>query len=355
MALTDKVIFGIDDNRIEAKYNKEHLRLGATVYVTKDNCIENFVFSIHQQEKSIPYYVTWISPSTWYVVLKSQYSLDERLVSNTIQAVSKYMNTSDVRLALEFAAKEICPERMFMTKEYERSRLAAISSVIKRLDLCDRLWSFQVRKEIFYHHLSLISYLLLTCFDILGQPANWLDFGSWLNTKKTSYCVEQDEVLKDIEKKSLDPISITKAFYSYYCKKYGTKNSFFSFLHEILPRDSRRILLCSFSISELDNPPSLGNRRFWTDKEKERYLFIFRNKYTHRAEFIEGICREILDRPSDNITILGAIEQNFEAHKWFSVDVIESWPSPIKEAVKAGLASYLNKIIISNCIREKNK
>jgi len=153
MALTDKVIFGIDDNRIEAKYNKEHLRLGATVYVTKDNCIENFVFSIHQQEKSIPYYVTWISPPTWYVVLKSQYSLDERLVSNTIEAVSKYMNTSDVRLALEFAAKEICPERMFMTKEYERSRLAAISSVIKRLDLCDRLWSFQVRKEIFYHHL----------------------------------------------------------------------------------------------------------------------------------------------------------------------------------------------------------
>ena len=44
----------------------------------------------------------------------------------------------------------------------------------------------------FRHYSSLLNYLCLTSFDVLGQKKEWIDFSSWLNSKKK-------EIIKELK------------------------------------------------------------------------------------------------------------------------------------------------------------
>ncbi|QSJ17503.1 hypothetical protein JYQ62_01015 [Nostoc sp. UHCC 0702] len=70
----------------------------------------------------------------------------------------------------------------------------------------------------YIQHDALVNYLLLTCFDILGQPKDWLSFNGWLTSKETKS--EREEAVSLISE-SITTIEATKKIHDFYLDKYG--------------------------------------------------------------------------------------------------------------------------------------
>jgi hypothetical protein len=98
--------------------------------------------------------------------------------------------------------------------------------------------------------------------------------------------VHEIEVIPALASVSADSdyFQTTITLYKFYNDRYGVRSSFFRFLHEVLPKDQRDILLSSIEIKSLENPPYIGENTSSDEAEKEKYLFKLRNDYTHKAQ-----------------------------------------------------------------------
>jgi hypothetical protein len=130
----------------------------------------------------------------------------------------------------------------------------------------------------YIQHDALVDYLLLTCFDILGQPEEWLDFNSWLTSSRKNS--EREEAVSLISE-SVTQIEATKKIYDFYQDKYGVKKSFYRFINEVLDQEAQERLLSSVKIEHInkdsksviiDNP-----------NKKKSFLYDSRNLFTHQA------------------------------------------------------------------------
>lgn len=121
-------------------------------------------------------------------------------------------------------------------------------------------------------------YLILTCFDILGQTDEWSDYDTWLvsNAKKN----ERENIFNKHREKDLNKllISINKD----YKEIYGVKKSFVNFIRKIISDKNRGLLYASISGIKLLTESS-GGRIDLTDKQKEDFLFKIRNSFTHKG------------------------------------------------------------------------
>jgi hypothetical protein len=127
---------------------------------------------------------------------------------------------------------------------------------------------------------ALLAYLALTCFDILGQPSEWLEFGAWLQSKN-----KMDERVLIFEKyKDLSLEQMTVSVYKDYMIVYGVKNSFFRFIHEIISKENRRKLLDSIMVREIHSSAQIND----SDEAKEKFLFKARNFFTHKGIAMTG-------------------------------------------------------------------
>ena len=79
---------------------------------------------------------------------------------------------------------------------------------------------------------SLRIYLLLTCFDLLGQPDEFRDYQSWLSSSST---LEERRIAESKLTNPNDPISVAVELHRAYLDIYGTKNSFYRFVQRVLP------------------------------------------------------------------------------------------------------------------------
>ncbi len=123
---------------------------------------------------------------------------------------------------------------------------------------------------------SLVNYLLLTCFDLLGQEGKWYDFGAWL---QAGAC--KDDVTSTIEKKCnvSSVLEATRTLHQYWQDQYGVRRSFYRFIDEVLNDASRRSLTQSVQITHNDRT---GNASIVVDDRKKRqFLFECRNLFTH--------------------------------------------------------------------------
>lgn len=158
------------------------------------------------------------------------------------------------------------------------------------------------------HYSALRNYLILTCFDILGQPAEWLTFDSWLKSKKARK--EREEIFSKYH--GLDAIEVSIGVHSDYNKIYGVKNSFYKFLKEILSEANRKRLLDSIKVSHIYQDPvyhedgsvTSGLSRPITVDEEEKYklLYQIRNVFTHRGESISSGAAGIFENYDDFYT-----------------------------------------------------
>jgi hypothetical protein len=169
-------------------------------------------------------------------------------------------------------------------------KLLSLEEYFKGIDLIQHGSGFATHP--YRHFAALVDYLALTCFDILGQPADWLSFDGWLSSKK-----KKDERESVIAQYSDLPLNMQlKAVHTWYLKSYGVKNSFYRFIREVISPEDRRKLLDSIRVRITVRPGEKiiqdGKEMYSlpmaidypaTDLEKEEFLYNARNSFTHKG------------------------------------------------------------------------
>lgn len=326
----DYVTFAIDTKRIRTQFDKTQLKLGSVVYVQFSASEEPIAVSARMSEGTIAYSIRWISPSEWNIELTQGFKLRPEFAQRIQEEIGEYISRTKIEAALQVFTNRVRKEHFYKTSELGNNPLSLVYTVLERLDLCFRIKQPEVEKTLFAYHEPLVSYLYLTCFDRLGQPAEWVDFGSWL--KSSRHKDEREIALSNIIQTE-NVIEVAQTLHSDYTALYGVKSSFFRFLREILPPDIYRELLDSIEIDKLKNPPNLEKLPDGNDAEREKYLFKRRNDYTHRADF-KPPGGEWLGRSYSNHN------QEFHTEYWTSTRT-RNWPEILDKVVRVGLANYL--------------
>lgn len=351
MAL-ETVFFGLLNDRFETTFDRSQLRIGRIVYVTFDAIGKPQAFSVNKSEYATPYCISWISPSEWYVVLRTRPVPEPELIDRVTSAVGGYLSRDVVEGVLYTISQDIPLEQVFKSSAHEESRLHLVKTVVERLDLVKRLQEQEVSKALWMHDTALSVYLLLTCFDRLGQPADWLPFDAWLAASRTSH--ERVAALK-ILPADTPHIEAAKALTKWYNDQYGVRSSFFRFLHEVLPDETRRQLLSSIEIEVRTLPPRIDTVPPVSHQDKEKYLLKLRNDYTHKSHVrTRAGSEDELSRhfQSDNRNTWFYQEHTVDAEKWTTIRTF-GWPYTLENAVRVGLAAYMNKIALEAADSER--
>jgi hypothetical protein len=352
------VVFLLSD--IERGYNyfvpKEHVLLGRCFHVLLDFTVPKPTARIepHPFDGSHPRYATRIKffdnevtldpPAQFSIYLHE--TLPDDFVNNDVDViyplVADALTRGEVTQACRNLASDIEIAKFYSTEHRRSSNLEAVKTVIARLDLCARLNGEEARDILETHQRDLVTYLLLTCFDRLGQPARFLTFDQFLSSRRKR--AARAAILESMSVN--DPVESAKALYQGYLKQYGVKNSFFRFLNEVLPASYRVALLESLTIMDTPQIPLTGNNHEASDDEKLRYLFDLRNAYTHRAEFKPGLTsyRSIAPFPHEENTLI--FHDQIHRQTTFRSVLTKSWIPTLFETVRQGLVARLQNSII---------
>lgn len=134
---------------------------------------------------------------------------------------------------------------------------------------------------------GLITYLLLTCFDQLGQDEKGFRFfPHWLKSSKTKD--ERDEILNKVSKEDnpMDEhgnpnLDYIEKVYDNYHKIYGNKNSFMYFIDNLLSEEDRIELFQQVKIETITSDDWGMTITRETDDDIRNWLYETRNNYTH--------------------------------------------------------------------------
>jgi len=193
---------------------------------------------------------------------------------------------------------------------------------------------------------ALMYYLLLTCFDLLGQSPEWVSFSEWLESKRKA--VEREEAVRSIPDGS-NPVDIARHLNSRYEASYGVRMSFNRFILDILTDEERAKLYCSIQIVQgrmggdpNTSYPALGY--VVDEKSKREFLFNLRNKFTHNAVIMGSSAGGISPVVYEGIAIDGKLENVYtEIHReskngeWL-IYTVRDWPFVLKSLVESALA-----------------
>lgn len=168
---------------------------------------------------------------------------------------------------------------------------------------------------------ALVAYLLLTCFDFLGQSRRFITYGDWIKSKKKAYTDEKNEIINSITEQSGD-IELCSLLYEKYQSIYGVRNSFYSGVTG-LPAEAKAKLLKSVGVSF--NPeygthgPNVSTpSRPLDDAELEldlklKYLYKRRNGFTHKLEQYQSSSVPMLsERGFTNGSSWGVMIRNYK-------------------------------------------
>lgn len=190
------------------------------------------------------------------------------------------------------------------------------------------------------HFDSLRTYLLLTCFDLLGQPDEFMDFGAWLRAGRTRE--ERDSILLSIPDVG-DFVQRVSMMHEAYLGIYGVKKSFLRFIDDVIPEASKASLLYSIRVSEFD--PTENREIGILDEEtrKTGFLYWVRNSYTHKAISTGSPAGGVFSNWGMPILIDGVPKMGWEpictridGGKHYSYGV-RNWPTVLIEVVTCGL------------------
>lgn len=186
---------------------------------------------------------------------------------------------------------EKCTKEEFIT-----SRLKLAQSLLEEADLLLRHIKVDRKSKKWWLHPmhereALVSYLLLTCFDLLGQQEDYLSFNDWLRSKKKKHIEERNDAFKNIPEKSSQAEAALKLS-NHYNELYGVKKSFYNGIKN-LPADAKNQLLSSVRVSRSPKYGSKPNTTFpsypfeeneETERIKLKFIYDKRNNFTHKLE-----------------------------------------------------------------------
>jgi hypothetical protein len=328
--------FAFDERKVAAVYARDKVRIGGIVYLLAEEGAEP-QFSPVAFKNSRPYCVTWISTSDWTVYLLDRLVVTEHDVHRIAAVLAGAMSQDNVRKALYFSAGQVPVGKLHLGDTWHNSIPGKCLAVAERLQFVSDLHTPDVEMVVWWHSESLITYLLLTCFDILGQSRGWYDFGSWLKQK-----TEDGPELAQVA--SGDPVATSEQLYEQWLVKFGIKNSFYRFINERLDQSTRQKLLDSLTIKKYGLPPDSDLSRQSqipvTGEEKLRYLYKVRNAFTHQARGVPGKYPAVKRGP---VTGRG---QTIEGRHFKSYATAD-WPNVLIDSVRFGLVAILREQLAS--------
>lgn len=339
--MSDSVVFGVKNARYDWKWRREALRLGGVLHVEfkDDGSVADILAS--QTKTSVKHVIAWIAPSEFLVVLSPGFEFDDGDVETLRSASGGQFASAEIHAALTEAAKDARLEHFYKTREREGTTAHRLYSVARRLDLVRRLDDNGVAKQVWSHHFPLTQYLLLTCFDLLGQPDQWCDFGGWSRSSDTA--AERASVLSAITETPGSDRWLAAA-YDAYNEKYGVKRSFMRFINEVLPPDSRADLLGGVMVYKSTNPPAIGTIRA-EEKVVLDYIYGLRNGYTHQGKAWGGVHPSLMPSiPDISDVVWHSREQWFDASYWYTANV-NDWLPRLERVVRAGVAAHIARLL----------
>ncbi len=182
------------------------------------------------------------------------------------------------------------------TVELIKARLILAQKLLEESDRLEGFAGYNHHSDKWWLHPrhereSLVIYLLLTCFDLLGQNKEYKSFDDWLTSSKCAS--ERKAALADFSSIEGDYVAAAKALHSAYNKLYGVKHSFTNGILT-LASDTKEKFLKSVEVSfspeyGMYGPETITPSFEIEDKELELQLklnriYKTRNKFTHNLE-----------------------------------------------------------------------
>lgn len=178
--------------------------------------------------------------------------------------------------------------------EFILARLRLAQSILEESDALEGLAGYDLtRPELGFHprheREALVTYLLLTCFDRLGQKKRFTMFADWLKSKKSPHTVERNSALDSLQSNATQ-LDAACALADQYQSLYGVRNVFCQGINS-LHEESRQRLFSSVSLLFVpEYGQNVSGRGYPLEDEtlvrdlKLKHLYRRRNRFTHRLE-----------------------------------------------------------------------
>lgn len=189
---------------------------------------------------------------------------------------------------------------------------------------------------------ALRNYLILTCFDTLGQRLGYLDFQSWLRARRTA--PEREAAIASLLAETAPP-EVAAVLHKQYLAQHGATQAFYRFFREILNADARAELLFSVRIREIDIAKNTELRTLDDPRLKEDFLFEVRNKFTHEARDTGSPGGGVFPGWGKPILIDGEPRMGWEPiHHVDKGNTrteygVRDWPNALIKAVRSGIST----------------
>jgi len=223
---------------------------------------------------------TVLNNMPFVITLASELPIDHGLIELIKQFLDGGISHATIHKAVQKVVGSTPLKDVHTTDAIARSPLGTIRNVIYRVRLSQKLANPTAYASLFPHQSGLQEYLLLTCFDQLGQSTYWVSFIDWLSSTS-------DRIIQERSSACISPTAsgeeIAKAFLVHYNKLYGTRTAFKQFIRKMLPNEIRRRLLDSIQLitTTLDDFKIITRNEDKEDKYKEDFLYKMRNDFTH--------------------------------------------------------------------------
>ena len=187
---------------------------------------------------------------------------------------------------------------------------------------------------------ALRNYLLLTCFDVLGQTREWIAFDAWLKAKKCRG--ERANAVQQLTD-TADPVAVASALHRRYVELYGVKLSFYNFIHRVISSDTRTMLYQSIAVPTTIGSTQIINLDQQFDTARDELLYRIRNRYTHQAQSFGNSAGGVFD-PSERhydsggreVKVWELVESDFSEENETN-SLVRDWPNVLISVVKNGL------------------
>jgi hypothetical protein len=314
--------------------------IGSIVYVEMDQKGAPIRILLTPTRDSVAHNITANVP--WAITLRAEAQIDERLQQLAEELLSQYVDASDIRNVFRNAARGVPLTLLHTTDAATPGPVGVIRSVINRLELWSRLRDPNVNNGLWPFHGGLREYLLLTCFDLLGQDPHWMPFSQWLDDNSDKVSSERANALQE---RPTDGLQAARALNACYNKIYGVRRSFDNFINSVLPDQQRVRLLDSIHLSY--TPLKRDQRSVaWPadEKAKVQFLFDMRNAFTHHGASMTFLEPHPQDAPRspDPVTVyaMGTRVEHNRRVDWG----VRNWPYELERSVASGLVAYVRKL-----------
>lgn len=337
----EPIAFGIEGRMVLRPYELKELGLGRAVFVR--DLDGDAQFAPHTENGAQEYRVVEITRSksdgARLVTLQNRLFVDTPLLLGVLTATRGRVTQAEAERQLAIAAGDVPLEDLHDRERTSRCRLRRIGAAVERLALIDTLNSSTVSAAIYMQQPSLVTYLLLTCFDLLGQHVDWVDFNTWLKSSRTQH--ERLGALGGADPRTSSEEQLRR-LWDRYNELYGVRTSFLVFFEHWMPADVRRELLDHINIEQWPTPPNEGAvEDVEDDGKKLAWLIRLRHDYTHRAQFVAGLHPDQI--PPDYRDGWWLMEAQMTRTKTTRYSVCD-WPAVLERAVRRGLEAFIRGI-----------